>query len=107
MPSGTPRQHRVLGLGQQLLGDVDAGRADPGDARDPTAPELRLSAKRSRAGGAWTAKLVGSGAKLMTPRRDIEVLDLRAGSGELSRALATRHTRLPVRDGEPDETGCL
>lgn len=40
---------------------------------------------------------------LMTPRRDVEVLDLAAGDEGISKALATRHTRLPVRDGGPDE----
>ena len=40
----------------------------------------------------------------MTPRREVEVLDLAAAGQSISAQIrSTRHTRLPVRDGEPDE----
>jgi putative hemolysin len=45
-----------------------------------------------------------SARAVMTPRVDVEVLDLAAGSeATMARIRSTRHTRLPVRDGEPDE----
>lgn len=40
---------------------------------------------------------------LMTPRRDVEIVDLREDTAGLLRQLReTRHARLPVRDGDPD-----
>ncbi len=41
---------------------------------------------------------------LMTPRRDVEVVDLANDSEEIRKQLlATRHARLPVQDGKPDD----
>jgi putative hemolysin len=45
-----------------------------------------------------------SARALMTPRVDVEVLDLAAGpEAAMAQIRATRHTRLPVRDGDADE----
>jgi putative hemolysin len=45
-----------------------------------------------------------SARALMTPRVDVEVLDLAAGpEAAMAQVRATHHTRLPVRDGDADE----
>ena len=45
-----------------------------------------------------------SARALMTPRRDVEVLDLASDAASISAQIrSTHHTRLPARDGEQDE----
>ena len=66
-----------------------AGVLEPGE-RAMISGVMRLGDRRVRA--------------VMTPRREVEMLDLAAPAAEtLARLLATRHSRLPVRAGEADE----
>jgi putative hemolysin len=66
-----------------------AGVLEPGE-RAMISGVMRLSDRSARA--------------LMTPRRDIDLLDLSADPmQQRARILATRHSRLPVHAGTPDE----
>lgn len=86
-----------------------------GDANQITDAEIRLTMAEAESAGvlksderemiAGVMRVADRSAKaLMTPRRDVEQIDLADDPGIiLQQARATRRSRLPVRDGSPDE----
>ncbi len=86
-----------------------------GDANQITDAEIRLTMAEAESAGvlksderemiAGVMRVADRSAKaLMTPRRDVEIIDLSdPPDAILAQARASRRSRLPVRDGNPDE----
>jgi len=86
-----------------------------GDANQITDAEIRLTIAEAESAGvlksderemiAGVMRVADRSAKaLMTPRRDVELIDMADdGAAILAQARASRRSRLPVRDGGPDE----
>jgi len=86
-----------------------------GDANQITDAEIRLTIAEAESAGvlksderemiAGVMRVADRAAKaLMTPRRDVELIDMADdGAAILAQARASRRSRLPVRDGGPDE----
>ena len=91
-----------------------------GDANQITDAEIRMTIAEAETAGVLKSDerdmIAGvmrvadrSASALMTPRREVELIDLAAAPAEiLQQARETRRSRLPVRDGDPDEiTGVI
>lgn len=74
---------------RSIIAEAETAGVLERDEREMIAGVMRLADRSARA--------------LMTPRREVEVIDLEDSAEEIREQLrATRRSRLPVQDGEPD-----